>query len=162
MKPVKLGIRAPVFAALCLAASSLALVQAQSTPARMTLLSPSVLSMQTPIGEAHMEIPTGFVIENGTLIRGGIQIEHGTFTGWIPIESAKLPAPKAKAEEVPSTPSPTPTPSSTAVPIIEPIKPYEQPETSLIAFIVLLVAAILIALYATTSTQKWFPRIFKK
>jgi len=162
MKPVKLGIRAPVFAALCLAASSLALVQAQSTPARMTLLSPSVLSMQTPIGEAHMEIPTGFVIENGTLIRGGIQIEHGTFTGWIPIESAKLPAPKAKAEEVPSTPSPTPTPSSTAVPIIDPIKPYEQPENSLIAFIVLLGAAIIIALYATTSTQKWLPRIFRK
>lgn len=100
---------------------------------RITLLSPAVLSMQTPIGEARTELPVGTVIENGALVNGGIQIEHGPFTGWIPIECAKLPAPKAKAEEVPSTPSPTPSPTS--VPIIEPIKSYEQPENSLWAFL---------------------------
>ncbi len=129
---------------------------------RITLLSPAVLSMQTPIGEAHTELPVGTVIENGALVNGGIQIEHGAFTGWIPIEWAKLPAPKAKAEEVPSTPSPTPTPSPTSVPIIEPIKTYGQPENSLWAFFVLLGIAILVVLYKTTAFHKWLPRRFRK
>lgn len=127
---------------------------------RITLLSPAVLSMQTPIGEARTELPVGTVIENGALVNGGIQIEHGPFTGWIPIEWAKLPAPKAKAEEVPSTPSPTPSPMS--VPIIEPIKTYEQPENSLWAFFVLLGIAILVVLYKTTAFHKWLPRRFRK
>lgn len=127
---------------------------------RITLLSPAVLSMQTPIGEARTELPVGTVIENGALVNGGIQIEHGPFTGWIPIEWAKLPTPKAKAEEVPSTPSPTPSPTS--VPIIEPIKSYEQPENSLWAFFVLLGIAILVVLYKTTAFHKWLPRRFRK
>jgi hypothetical protein len=118
--------------------------------------------MQTPIGEAYIEIPSGSVIENGTLANGGILIEQGAFTGWVPLESTNLPASKTKVEKEKPSPTPTSTPSPTAVPILEPVKPYEQPENSLIAFIVLLCTAILIALYATTSTQKWIPRIFRK
>ena len=162
MKPVYFGKGLPFFAALCVAATSLGIVQAQSTPARMTLLSPTVLTMQTPIGEAHMEIPSGSVIENGTLANGGILIEQGAFTGWVPLESTNLPASKNKVVEEKPSPTPTSTPSPTAVPIIEPVKPYEQPENSLVAFIVLLCTAILIALYATSSTHKWIPRIFRK
>ena len=162
MKPVYFGKGLPVFAALYVAASSFGIAQAQPPPARMTLLSPTILTMQTPIGEAHMEIPSGSVIENGTLANGGILIEQGAFTGWVPLESTNLPASKNKVLEEKPSPTPTSTPSPTAVPILEPVKPYEQPENSLIAFIVLLCTAILIALYATTSTQKWIPRIFRK
>lgn len=162
MKPVKLRMHLPVFVTLCVVAASLGIAQAEPPPARMTLLSPTVLTMQTPIGEAHIEIATGSVIENGTLANGGILIEQGAFTGWVPLESTNLPGSKNKAVEEKPSPTPTPTPSPTAVPILEPVKPYEQPENSLIAFIVLLCTAILIAVYATTSTQKWIPRIFRK
>lgn len=162
MKSVNLGNALQACSALLLVATMSGITHAQATPDRITLLAPAVLSMQTPIGEAHMELPVGTVIENGALVNGGIQIEKGGFTGWIPLECAKLPASKAKAEEAQPSPSPTPTPSPTAVPILDPIKPYEQPENSLLAFCVLLGVAILLVLYKTTFTQKWFRRHFRK
>ena len=162
MKSVNPGTALQACAALLLAATMLGITHAQAANDSIKLLAPAVLSMQTPIGEAHMELPTGTVIENGALVNGGIQIQKDGFTGWIPLECAQLPTSKAKAEEAHTSPSPTPTPSPTAVPILDPIKPYEQPENSLLAFIVLLGVAVLLVLYKTTFTQKWFRRHMRK
>ena len=92
----RIGLK--ILATILAVASVITEIQAQSPRGRMTLTSPATLTMKTPIGEAHMELPSGTVIENGAIINGGVQIENGAFSGWVPVENTNLSDLRARQE----------------------------------------------------------------
>lgn len=131
-------------------------IPAQSPRGRMTLTAPATLTMQTPIGEAHMELPSGTVIENAAIINGGVQIESGSFSGWVPVENTNLSDLSGNKEE-----NPMPVPLPTAQPAPENLQPLQQ-DYPLFTISVLLGIAVLIIIGQMRSVQKWFFRTLHK
>ena len=145
-----------LFASIMVMASACPEIQAQSPRGRMTLTTPATLTMQTPIGEAHMELPSGTVIENAAIINGGVQIENGPFSGWVPVENTNLSDLSGNKEE-----NSLPVPLPTAQPAPENLQPLQQ-DYPLFTISVLLGIAILIIIAQMRSVQKWFSRTLQR
>lgn len=156
MKILTPQIGLKILATILVGASVIPDIQAQLPKGRMTLTSPATLTMETPIGEAHMELPSGTVIENGVIINGGVQIENGAFSGWVPVEKTNLSDLSGNKDD-----SSLPVPLPTAQPAPENLQPIQQEYPSL-TISVLLGIAILIIIGQMRSVQKWFFRTLQK
>jgi len=150
MKILKPPIGWKLFASFLLMASVCPEIQAQSSHGRMILTSPATLTMQTPIGEAHMEIPSGTVIENAAIINGGVQIENGPFSGWVAVENTNLSDLTGNKEE-----SSLAMPLPTAEPFPENLQPIQE-DYPLFTITVLLGTAIIIIIGQMKPVQKFF------
>ena len=124
---------------------------AQSASGSLKTRNSVILSMQTPIGEAHIEIPAGTAFEQASITNGWVQLERGPFTGWVRVEETTL------VERPVFVPKPTSPPEALMTPEATPqdIPKLESPYP-IQTIIILSLGAGVIILSQIRAIQKWF------
>lgn len=132
---------------------SIQTASAQSGSGSLKTRNPVILSMQTPIGEAHIEIPAGTAFEQATIANGWVQLERGPFIGWVRAEETTLVERPVFVPDQTLSPQALAAPEATQTP--QEIPKLESPYP-IQTIIILSLGAALIILSQIRTIQKWF------